>query len=92
MITGTTPTPAPTSPAGTSLIPSSAILERYSIQLQARLVSMREKTGDDGSDIHLILSAYIKSTYIADLKRELTNLRNEILAITADASDPLVSS
>ena len=53
---------------------------------------MHEKIGDlkdDGTDIHLI---YLYQEHLADLKRELSELRNEILAITADASDPLLSN
>ena len=56
---------------------------------QARLVSIHEKIGDlknDGSDVHLI------HLYLTDLKSELSKLRNEVLVITVDASDPLMSN
>ena len=83
-----TSTPAPEARP----LPTRAILERRSAQLQARLVSIHEKIGDlkdDGSDIHLI---YLYQEHLADLKRELSELRNEMLVITADASDPLMSN
>ena len=39
------------------------------------------------------LSTYTKSTYsYIDLKRELADLENEIMVITAAASDPLMSN
>ena len=82
------------SPACDSHSPLStrAVLERRSAQLLARLVSIHEKIGDlkdDGSDIHLV---YLYQEHLADLKRELSDLRNEMLAITADVSDPLMSN
>ena len=68
------------------------ILERCSAQLQARLVSIHEKVGElneDGKEIHLL---HLYQEHLADLKRELSELRNEILTITADVSDPLMSN
>ena len=53
---------------------------------------MNEKINDlkgDGSDVHLV---YLYQENLADLKRELSELRNEILAITADTSDSLMSN
>ena len=89
----TTPTLAPSTPAvDTHSLPNRSILERRSTQFQARLISINEKIDDfkdDGSEIHLI-SLY--QEYLADLKKELSELRNEILAITVDTSDPLMSN
>ncbi len=89
----TTPTLSPSTPAvDTHSLPNRGILERRSTQFQARLISINEKIDDlkdDGSEIHLI-SLY--QEHLADLKKELSELRNEILAITADTSDPLMSN
>jgi len=68
------------------------ILERRSAQLQAQLVSIHGNIGnlnDDGSETHLI---YLYQEHLADLKRELSDLRTEVLAIAADTSDPLMST
>lgn len=63
------------------------ILERWSAQLQAQLVSIHLK--DDGSETHFI---YLYQEHLADLKRELSDLRTEVLAIAADTSDPLMGT
>ncbi len=68
------------------------LLERRSAQLQVRLVSIHEKIvglKEDGSEVHLL---HLYQEHLADLKRELSELRNEMLAITADTSDPLISN
>ena len=88
MVPVTTPTITP----GSHPLPTRDILERWSAQLQSRLVSIHEKIGDikdDGSDIHLI---HLYQEHLANLKRELSELRNEILVITVVASDSLMSS
>lgn len=57
-----------------------------------QLVSIHGKIGnlkDDGSETHLI---YLYQEHLADLKRELSDLRTEVLAIVADTSDPLMST
>ena len=91
MVPTTTPT-LTTTAVDAHPLPNRAIFERRSTQLQVRLGSIHEKIGDlkdDGSEVHLI---YLYQEHLADLKRELSELRNEILAIIADASDPLMSN
>ncbi len=64
------------------LLPNHGTLERRSTQFQAKLISMNEKiddVNDDGCEVHLI-SLY--QEHLADLKRELSELRNEILTVT----------
>ena len=84
--------PTPTPASDSSHLPSRAILERRSAQLQARLASIHDKIGglkDDGSEIHLL---HLYQEHLADLKRELSELRSDVLVITADVSDPLLSN
>ena len=62
------------------------VLEQWSAQLQARLISIHEKLGglkEDGSNVYLL---HLYQEHLADLKREL---RNKILVIT---TDPLMSN
>ena len=92
MVPVTTPSPTPSSLSDHRPLPTRAILEQRSAQLQTRLASIHENIGElrgDGSDIHLI---HLYQEHLADLKRELAELRNEILAITADTSDSLLSN
>ena len=92
LVSTTSPSPTPTTASDAHPLPSRAILERRSAQLQARLISTHDKIGDlkeDGSEIHLV---YLYQEHLADLKRELSELRNDILVITADVSDPLLDS
>ena len=44
---------------------------------------------DDGSDVHL-LNLY--QEHMADLKREISELRNEMLAVITDISHPILSN
>ena len=84
----------PPSPTPTTVIDSHSnrtVLRRRSAQLQVRLLSIHGKIGDlndDGSEVHLI---HLYQEHLADLKRELSELRNEILTISADVSDQLLS-
>ena len=86
------PSPTPTPASEVHPLPSRAVLERRSAQLQARLASTHDKIGDlkdDGSELHLI---HLHQEHLGDLKREISDLRNAILEITADISDPLLSN
>ena len=92
MVAAATPPPPITTTTDARPLTNCAILERRSVQLQARLVTIHEKIGglkDDGSEVHLV---YLYQEYLADLKRDLSEFRNEILTITADTSDMLMSN
>ncbi len=71
------------------IVPSSEDVQHSSNLV--RLLSIHGKIGDlndDGSEVHLI---HLYQEHLADLKRELSELRNEILTISADVSDQLLS-
>ena len=86
------PPSIPSTTGGTHSLPNRDILSRRSTQLQARLVSIHgriDELKEDGSEAHLIC---LYQEHLADLKRELSDLRNDVLVLTADTSDPLMSS
>ena len=77
LMASVTPSPPPT-PSGSTDASNPSILERCSAQLQVRLTSTHEKIQhlrEDGSEVHLIC---LYQEHLADLKRELSDLRNEI--------------
>lgn len=82
-------TPAAT---GTPLLPNRTVIERRLAQLQARLAAIngdvRRLTGDP-SEVHMV---YLYQEQLSDLKRELSDLRNEALVIADDTSDPLCTA
>ena len=73
-----------------SRLPSGrTVFERRLTQLQARIVDANEgvsKLSGDPNEVHLV---HLYQEQLADLKRELSDVRNEVLAITTDASDSL---
>ena len=86
----------PTAPISTATEtcppPNLAIVERRLAQLQARLLAVNEDVNTltgDLEDIHLV---YLHQEQLSDLKRELSDVRNELPAITADMTDPLCTA
>ena len=72
-----------------SLLPDRTIIERHLAQLQARILAVDEEISHlsgDPNDVHLV---HLYQEQLTDLKRELSDLRKEVLVITADASDSL---
>ncbi|XP_064386059.1 uncharacterized protein LOC135334711 [Halichondria panicea] len=76
-------------PPETRYLPDRAVLERRSTQLQARLLAISEdvsRLSGDPSELHLV---FLHQEQLSDLKKELSDLRNEVLVITTDTSDVL---
>ena len=86
------PTPPISTATETHPPPDRAIVERRLAQLQVRLLAVNEDvntlTGDP-EDIHLV---YLHQEQLSDLKRELSDVRNELPAITADMTDSLCTA
>ncbi len=83
------PVTSTVTPPETRHLPDRAVLERRSAQLQARLLSISDdvsRLSGDPSEIHLV---FLHQEQLSDLKRELSDLRNEVLVITPDTSDVL---
>ena len=79
-----TPTPPETPP-----LSDRTVVERHLAQLQTRLAAAKEDISGlvgSPSDVHLV---YLYQEQLSDFKRELSELRSEVLGIAADTSDPL---
>ncbi len=82
-------TPAVSTVTPTTYLPDCTLLERRSMQLHARLLAINKdvsRLSGDPSEIYLV---YLNQKQLSDFKRELSDLRNNILAITPDSSDAL---
>ncbi len=70
-------------------LPNRTLVGRSLAHLQARLVSVTDEANTlsgDPAEIHLV---HTYQELLADLKVELTDVRKEVLVITADTSDSL---
>jgi len=77
---------------GTPLLPDRTVIERRLVQLQSRFAAINGDVGRltcDPSEVHMI---YLYQEQLSDLKRELSDLRNEVLVIADNTSDPLCTA